>query len=279
MALISSQRLEFHEQVITDIVRLNKSGIPSFADSSSKLSSKIAKELYRLLSIEAGSGDVTPQASGKLFEEKVEAYIRQCFQHLSGLRPGDWTIGRNESISRFDQYEHLDNLLEATKKDPDLAATLGRDYVIKPDIVVLRSPITDTQINETAPMVDDQAAHYAPIRKANNDKLILHASVSCKWTIRSDRSQNSRTEALNLIRNRKGHLPHIVVVTAEPTPNRIASIALGTGDVDCVYHFALEELQQAVINCGFEDAAELLNDMVVGRRLRDISDLPLDLAT
>ena len=34
--------------------------------------------------------------------------------------------------------------------------------------------------------------------------------------MRSDRAQYSRTEALNLIRNRKGRLPHIVVVTGEP---------------------------------------------------------------
>lgn len=51
-------------------------------------------------------------------------------------------------------------------------------------------------------------------------KPILRASVSAKYTMRSDRAQNSRTEALNLIYNRKGHLPHIVVATAEPMPNR-----------------------------------------------------------
>lgn len=77
----------------------------------------------------------------------------------------------------------------------------------------------------------------ADIRKVNGGKPLLHASVSAKFTMRSDRAQNSRTEALNLIRNRKGHLPHIVVVTAEPMPNRLASLALGTGDIDCVYHF------------------------------------------
>ena len=46
-------------------------------------------------------------------------------------------------------------------------------------------------------------------------------------------------------RNRKGNLPHIVVVTGEPMPARIASLALGTGDIDCVYHFALYELVDA----------------------------------
>ena len=99
--------------------------------------------------------------------------------------------------------------------------------------------------------------------------------------MRSDRAQNSRTEALNLIRNRKGHLPHIVVVTGEPLPSRLASLALGTGDVDCVYHFALYELIESVkeySSQGREDIYETLMNLVDGKRLKDISDLPLDLS-
>ena len=99
--------------------------------------------------------------------------------------------------------------------------------------------------------------------------------------MRSDRAQNSRTEALNLIRNRKGHLPHIVVVTGEPLPSRLASLALGTGDLDCVYHFALYELLDAVrdyASNGREDIVEQLEMLVNGKRLKDISDLPLDLS-
>jgi len=61
-------------------------------------------------------------------------------------------------------------------------------------------------------------------------------------------------------------------------PSRLASIALGTGDIDCVYHFALYELQATVKTLGMEDAANLLAIMVDGKRLKDISDLPLDLA-
>lgn len=81
-----------------------------------------------------------------------------------------------------------------------------------------------------------------------------------------------------MIRNRKGSLPHIAVVIAEPMPSRISSVALGTGDIDCTYHFALYELQQAVSDVGSEDAQETLNIMVEGGRLKDISDLPMDLA-
>jgi hypothetical protein len=91
-------------------------------------------------------------------------------------------------------------------------------------------------------------------------------------------NSNARAEALNLVRNRKGHLPHVVVVTGEPLPSRLASLALGTGDIDCVYHFALLELMKTVEDAGFSDAQDMLAIMVNGKRLKDISDLPLDLA-
>ena len=68
------------------------------------------------------------------------------------------------------------------------------------------------------------------------------------------------------------------MVTAEPTPNRIASIALGTGEIDCVYHFALDELVLTLSNQNREESIELINTMISGKRLKDISDLPLDLA-
>ncbi len=68
------------------------------------------------------------------------------------------------------------------------------------------------------------------------------------------------------------------VITAEPLPSRPASIALGTGDVDCVYHFALDELQRVIEASTYDDAKAMLATMVDGARLRDISDLPLDIA-
>lgn len=125
---------------------------------------------------------------------------------------------------------------------------------------------------------DSKNANLTPLRSINSKKPLLHASISCKWTIRSDRSQNSRTEGLNLIRNRKGHTPHISIVTAEPYPQRIASLALGTGDIDCVYHFALRELIFAAEIINNEPVSEIMETLVKGKRLRDISDLPFDLA-
>jgi len=64
----------------------------------------------------------------------------------------------------------------------------------------------------------------------------------------------------------------------KPLPTRIASLALGTGDLDCVYHFALPELIRAVDESGNESQKEMLDMLIEGRRLRDIADLPFDLA-
>jgi len=69
-----------------------------------------------------------------------------------------------------------------------------------------------------------------------------------------------------------------MVVTAEPLPRRLASLASGTGDIDCVYHFALPELEKAVMKSQAEDSIRFLAEPTDGRRLKDISDLPLDLA-
>jgi len=45
-----------------------------------------------------------------------------------------------------------------------------------------------------------------------------------------------------------------------------------------VYHFALPELSSTLDELGLDDSAELLTIMTAGKRLKDISDLPLDLA-
>lgn len=226
---------------------------------------------------------ISGQTLGKQFELLTMEFLQETFPHLQNLRPGQWSIlqlGNNNRLktSDFEQYEHLAYLSTLTAENAQLAAALGNDYLVAPDVVIYRNLYEDVEINAEQYIVDDKISRMADIRKANGGKPLLHASVSAKYTMRSDRAQNSRTEALNLIRNRKGHLPHIVVVTAEPMPNRLASLALGTGDIDCVYHFALYELVRAVKEVGSEDAAETLETLVQGKRLKDISDLPLDLA-
>ena len=201
------------------------------------------------------------------------------FTSRESLRPGRWDFDTEKrAIFRFEQYHHLAELRQLADKNPEIAVLLGSDYVIAPDVLVVREPETDEVINRDQTVVDETVGLRPGIRECNNKLPILHASISCKWTLRSDRAQNARSEALNLIRNRKGRAPHIAVVTGEPLPSRLASLALGTGDIDCVYHFALPELIGSVEKLRIEDSVQLVNIMVQGKRLKDITDLPLDLA-
>jgi hypothetical protein len=175
----------------------------------------------------------------------------------------------------------LQRILDANRQNREFRTAFSSDYLVLPDIVVGRAPVSAAEINQIENLLEPGSplASHTPLRAENNDgQVILHASISCKWTIRSDRAQNTRTEALNLIRNRKGNTPHIMVVTGEPMPTRLASLAMGTGDLDCVYHMALNELDAAASAAGDESQLEMLELLVSGRRLRDISDLPFDLA-
>lgn len=288
-ALIANARFHFHERLFeTNTLTLTKAGVASNADTSSKGSKAISGKIVDILVSEQNHSvnqveKISGQTLGKQFELLAMEFLQETFPLLQNLRPGQWSIlqlGNNNRLktSDFEQYEHLAYLSALTAENAQLAAALGNDYLVAPDVVIYRELYEDDEINATQYMIDDSISRMADIRKSNGGKPLLHASVSAKYTMRSDRAQNSRTEALNLIRNRKGHLPHIVVVTAEPMPNRLASLALGTGDIDCVYHFALYELIRAVKEVGSEDAIEILETLVQGKRLKDISDLPLDLA-
>lgn len=282
-ALIAEARKRYHKSLLENgVLTVDARGIPSNADSSSKLSIAIAKGIADQLMAETHDKAVG-QTSGVKFEQLNMQFLTETFPNLQSLRPGSWHIvklGNRNAIktSSFAQYEHLDYLSRLTESDAKLAASMGNDYMVAPDVVVYRDPVSDEEINTPTVVVDDTVCTMADIRAKNGGLPVLHASVSAKWTMRSDRAQNSRTEALGLIRNRKGHLPHIVVVTGEPLPGRLASLALGTGDIDCMYHFAFYELIEAVKATGAEDSIEMLNVLIEGKRIKDISDLPLDLA-
>ena len=270
-------RRDYHRQIAQDVLRQSAEGIPNNADRGSSSSVRIARGIVENIGLPLGTERLAGQTAGHRFEAATMNFLRDAFGLLSHLRPGEWEFSLGGNIRDYEQYSHLADVRRVVEQHRELRVIFG-DYIVTPDIVVCREPVTDAKINENQELLnDDDVATYTPLRRANSQVGILHASVSCKWTLRSDRSQNARTEGLNLIRNRKGKTPHIVVVVGEPMPGRIASLAYGTGDIDCVYHFALKELRAA--NADNDSDTELLDTLVTGRRLRDISDLPFDLAT
>lgn len=288
-ALITAARQNLHRELVESgtltIAETTLGRVASNADrsqaTSRRLSLHVAEQLHAHTAVKSAG-----QTAGAGFERIVADFLRATFPKMQSARPGDWTIlnvgssRRKDHLSAYEPYTHLADLAEAIRLNPEIGASLGNNYVISPDILVLREALPDSTLNRDLKVVDDHSGLLSPVRAANRNSPTqhVHAVISCKWTMRSDRSQNTRAEALNLIRNRKGRSPHIIAVTNEPTMSRIASLALGTGDIDMVYHVALNELMLAIEDEGSDDAKELLETLVHGNRLRDIGDLPLDLS-
>ena len=232
--------------------RLGETGLPNISDSNSETSTAISEKLLEISGLPA-PGFEPPKAPGKELERAVARHLQG---ELSRLDPTErWDVRvKGNPLRGFAQYRHLADLKDAVEQDDSgtLRIVVGADYLVAPDVTVAR-------LREPHP--------------------VLHASVSCKWTIRSDRAQNARIEARGLLSNRKGRAPHITVVTAEPLPSRLSSLGFGTGDFDAVYHICFEELEEAVQSVGNDSEQETLKVLIGGDRLRDYNCLASVLAT
>lgn len=283
---IINLRTEFHSNICNNIVRVKRDVdniYPNFADKWSESSQKISWGLFNKLGCIENYENINSKTAYYDFIKITREFLDKCFPLLQHLRPGRWhcfieqnniaKLIKNKSLCWFSKNkEHYIPLLSNNKEY----------YFAKPDIIIVRHPFTDDEFNQYGKIFNgtDHISKLASLLEGyyNENNCIIHASISCIWTLLDDRSQNIRTELLGLIRNQKGPLPHIIAVTAEPLPTRIASLALGTADLDCVYHFALNELREAIEGINNNDQLDMLNMMIEGRRLRDISDLPFDLA-
>jgi hypothetical protein len=198
------------------------------------------------------TSDLDPQTAGRALEHGVERELRERLPPMASTR--SWLVDRRRVVSDFDQYEHLarlQNLIDADKTGT-LSVEIGRDYLIKPDVTVG----IETGLG----------------------RPVLHAAVSCKWTIRSDRVQNIRHEGIVLTRHRRGRLPHIVTITPEPLPTRLAAIARGTGEIDAVYHPLFEELLAVAPTAANAQQRAVLDELVEQRRILSFDRLVPTLA-
>lgn len=294
-ALITQARHNFHQQLIDggNVYLTEKKVKGEWIETASMSDGNQTTSRFLGISVAKAIGtppaEETPNKAGQTqgtdFEHCTRDFLQATLPHLGTLRPGNWMIecvGQSRKVdhlAKYEPYRHLDDLAKVIESDTTLASAIGNIYSVSPDVLVTRAPEPDETINTEGLLVDDRAGRLTRIRRDNPGVMhnLVHAVISCKFTMRSDRAQNARTEALSLIRNRKGRTPHIMVVTAEPSPSRLSSLALGTGDIDTLYHMALPELQAAVEELGNDEAISMLEMLVQGQRIRDISDLPLDL--
>lgn len=308
MALIESERDQLVHRLCARILGTRGPGGPiSFADNKREVPKVLAQAFLDELASRGFSPtsaiSVSPQNVGDEFDIEVAEYVKQTFVGgAAALRPGSFRVERGLHIRETSQYRHLEDLRRLAE-DPTIiplplrrefeVATAG-DYAVKTDITILRDPVPNGVLfGGRRPLLDtgSPAGAATPLRTGNpGAKDLLHANVSCKWTLRSDRAQNIRTEALTLMRHRKGPMPHMVVVTLEVVPSRLVSVALGTGEIDCVYHVHVDALEAALRRARSAPGIPLRRQTAIddhikkfellrnGDRLRDITDLPLDLA-
>lgn len=222
--------------------------VPNCADSDNVESIQLAEGMLAAMGLTPSTHTDGPLHPGVELENRVRDDLFLCLREAGTGR--HWKINRNRVITDFAQYSHLRRVDELVRTSAELRITIGRDYLIKPDVTV---GIVDLNVLGTAPF--------------------LHAAISCKWTIRSDRVQNIRHECNQMIRHRRGRQPHLVTVTAEPLPSRLASIARGTGEVDAVYHIAFDALHASVMELANQAQRDAWQECVEQRRLLPYEDL------
>jgi hypothetical protein len=228
--------------------------VPNCADVDSQMSLQLAAGMLDNLGVPRGAASDIPRDPGKPLERKVAEDLTTDLPRLDGDR--FWQVRHDRKITDFIQYEHLQEIDRLVLKYPELRVSVGRDYLISPDVTVGLLDLTRQERNP-----------------------FLHAATSCKWTIRSDRVQNIRHEFNQMIRHRRGRQPHLVTVTAEPLPTRLRSIACGTGEVDAVYHIAMESLAVAIEEQANEDQLKAWSEIVEQRRLLSYDTLAKTLVT
>ena len=222
--------------------------VPNAADVDNSESMRIAAGVLDELGVVRDVTSSVPKDPGGPLEQAVCDHLRCALagqRALAGHSTGrDWLIGRGTMITRFDQYAHLKEVDALVRAKPQLRVSVGMDYLIKPDVTVGLGGV-----------------------RSGSGLPPLHAAISCKWTIRSDRVQNIRHECLQMIRHRRGRQPHLVTVTAEPLPSRLASIARGTGEVDAVYHIAYDAMAASVAANANDEQAEAWREVTGQRRV------------
>ncbi|WP_260475719.1 NgoMIV family type II restriction endonuclease [Streptomyces sp. WAC 06725] len=241
------------------------------------MAQETTRDLREFLRTEAAHLEVAPERPFTSFEQ---------FSHLNATRElrGDMAqeviratnalrnITANFEIdqeAREQLNKHLLNVKEEIRtteeRRRELLDLLGEESLLKLDVTVARSvpnPLTGAHLQH------------------------LVAGLSLKWSLRTDRAQDCRSQGAKMAALRRGRMPHFAAVTMEPRPAMLALLGRGSGDIDCVYHLHLPALADAIdeycsgtrrkARIEIRDKFRRLRDQ---RRLRDYDELRSYLAT
>jgi len=285
MVALDNVRRDYQRAICEELVAFyGDSHIPTIADRTSPGSVDLSCRLISALGMQLGAEERSQETINRRFCDLTAEFIIRALSVLHRANTQDWSVVIGGMASDFvdllGNHSTLPRLQRALAADPQVRTELDRYYLITPDIIVGRKQARASLAEGAQPTAQRElnGNPSAPSDEGGGGKSFVRASISCNWMLRSNQIHSVHTEPLNLIRTQECIVPHIMVVTFEPLPNRLASIALGSGDIDCTYHVALHELRVAVRDCGNDAHIEQLEGLIEGKRLRDVGDLPFDLA-
>ena len=154
-SLIFQARKRYHAELISKgVLSVDSKGVASNADKNNNPSVRIAGYIAEIVGAKTGD-KLEGQKLGKEFEIITADFISESFLLLEHIRPASWHILRESdkgvslSLSCFEQYAHLEELDKCIEESPKLAAILGNDYLVKPDIIIYRDTLDDEEINKS----------------------------------------------------------------------------------------------------------------------------------
>lgn len=270
-------------------------GKPNTSDSSDKASVDLGIALFDALGVapDATGGDPT----GSPLAREVAADLAASV----AVTGSEVAVETERHLNTFQQYRHVGAIA-------DLTAAPSREYTVAwrrlraevgKRITTPASAVT--RLQGLLGAVEDAVDQEIEIRRkvlaeVGSESLLrldvtvadtqegrlpdLLVGLSLKWSLRTDRAQDCRSQGAKLAALRRGRMPHFATVTMEPRPYMLNLLGGGSGDVDCVYHLDLPALIQAVeaVYGNRTDKAsrktyDTFKRLVDQRRVRDYDEL------
>lgn len=277
---------------VKDLCKFRANGKPNTSDASDKLSVAVGEELFRVLGVSTARSAGKDAPTGGEFARCVVADLTSRFPRESGT-----VVLPERKLSEFDQYRHVGALrgFEPGRSTEFVRAWSRLTRHARKGATGAALARIETLIGDVESVIDSEAKHLTSLLAQVGDESLLGldltvsravqkprrpqlaVGLSLKWSLRTDRAQDCRSQGAKMSALRRGRMPHFGVVTMEPRPYMLNLLGGGSGDVDCVYHLDLPALTAAVetVYVGPKRKAgrDLFHRLVEQRRIRDYDEL------
>lgn len=266
-------------------------GKPNTSDASDAFSVELGEALFDAMGVPTGTS--APSGVDKKMSQLLAADLGS---RVSGT---GLEVLPERPLESFAQFRHIGVLRNfqaepspgVTKAVKRLRAFAMRSVTTPPRTVTKRDTLFD-ELDQA--LADETAIRRQIIDDLGEESLLgldvtasrpqatglphLEAGFSLKWSLRTDRAQDPRSQGAKMSALRRGRMPHFAAVTMEPRPYMLRILGGGSGEVDVVYHLDLPSLATALEKTTTgrprrRETRDQFRRLVDQRRLLDYDDL------